>query len=136
MKNYPVQGFAGEIVQVMLGRLYRHFVSNNNYGGKAYLTNTVHDSVWMDCHRDVYMQVATDVQRIMSDVRPTFNAMFPELDIEVDFGVEVVAGPTMAQMKPVQILPVTPKLVAINSAINPVQKIGPKKKTQKQRWRA
>ena len=114
MKNYPVQGFAAEIVQVMLGKLYRHFVSNNNYAGKAYLTNTVHDCVWVDCHRDVYKQVATDVHRILSNVRSTFNELFPELDLKVDFGVEVVAGATMANMEAVR--------TVIQKVMEPIQK--------------
>eukprot|EP00759_Apiculatamorpha_spiralis_P001894 PhF_6_TR10619/c0_g1_i1/m.17170/K02335/DPO1, polA; DNA polymerase I len=99
LKNYPVQGFAGEIVQVMLGRLWRHFVKTENYGGKAFLNNTVHDCVWVDCHKDVMVDVAKDVQRILAEVPQVFNGAFPELDMNVSFGTEVVAGPTMAKMK-------------------------------------
>jgi DNA polymerase I-like protein with 3'-5' exonuclease and polymerase domains len=104
IKNYPVQGFAGEIVQVMLGRLWRHFVKMDNYGGKAYLTNTVHDCVWVDCHRDVAVQVGEDVQRILSEVKQVFNERFPELGLQVSFGTEVVVGPTMSNMKGIHTL--------------------------------
>ena len=42
IKNYSVQGAAGEMVLAMIGKLWRHFVANGNYGGKALLVNTVH----------------------------------------------------------------------------------------------
>lgn len=42
MKNYSVQGAAGEIVLTVLGKLWRHFVANDNYAGRALLVNTVH----------------------------------------------------------------------------------------------
>ena len=102
LKNYPIQGFAGEIVQVMLGRLWRHFVANGNYGGKAVLTNTVHDCVWVDCHKDVLREVAADVQRILNSVQEVFNAKWPELDIGVPFTTETCVGRTMAGMKDIE----------------------------------
>jgi hypothetical protein len=99
LKNYPVQGFAGEIVQIMLGQLYRHFVANNNYGGKALLTNTVHDCVWVDARREVAAQVAADVARIMSDARRVLNETWPEIECEVEFPVDVVIGKNMGHMQ-------------------------------------
>lgn len=45
MKNYPVQGTGGELVQMILGQLWRWFVKNDHFGGKAFLVNTVHDCV-------------------------------------------------------------------------------------------
>lgn len=94
MKNYPVQGTGGEIVQLVLGKLWRHFVSNKNYGGKALLINTVHDCVWIDCHKDVLHQVAADVKRIMESVPEFMQATFG-MKITVPFPVEVEAGPNM-----------------------------------------
>ena len=79
LRNYPVQGFAAEIVQVMLGKLWRHFVGNNNYGNMAFLTNTVHDSVWVDCHKSVIDTVANDVKGILASVSKTFQTTWPEI---------------------------------------------------------
>ena len=99
LKNYPVQGFAGEIVQVMMGRLWRHFLETENYNNMAFLTNTVHDCVWVDCHKSVVHEVAGNVSRILNNVREVFNEKWPELELEVSFGTETVVGKTMANMK-------------------------------------
>ncbi|CAG9571174.1 putative mitochondrial DNA polymerase I protein D [Leishmania major strain Friedlin] len=101
LKNYPVQGFAGEIVQVMLGVLWRHFLANNNYNGLAVLTNTVHDCVWVDCHVSVYRQVAKDVELIMDGARTVLNALYPEMQVTVDFPCDVVAGESMGALRPI-----------------------------------
>ncbi|KAK7196688.1 mitochondrial DNA polymerase I protein D [Novymonas esmeraldas] len=101
LKNYPVQGFAGEIVQVMLGVLWRHFLANNNYNGLAVLTNTVHDCVWVDSHVSVYRQVAKDVELIMDGVRTVLNALYPEMQVTVDFPCDVVAGESMGALRPI-----------------------------------
>ena len=102
LKNYPIQGFAGEIVQVMLGLLWRHFVANRNYEGKAVLTNTVHDCVWVDCHKDVVFEVASDVKRVLNSVQEVFNKKWPELKIDVPFSTETTVGRTMAKMKDIE----------------------------------
>ncbi|AIN96577.1 mitochondrial DNA polymerase I protein D, putative [Leishmania panamensis] len=102
LKNYPVQGFAGEIVQVMLGVLWRHFLANNNYNGLAVLTNTVHDCVWVDCHVSVYRQVAKDVELIMDGVQTVLNALYPEMQVAVDFPCDVVAGESMGALRPIE----------------------------------
>eukprot|EP00658_Telonema_sp_P-2_P002832 TRINITY_DN11047_c0_g1_i16.p1 TRINITY_DN11047_c0_g1~~TRINITY_DN11047_c0_g1_i16.p1 ORF type:complete len:847 (-),score=274.28 TRINITY_DN11047_c0_g1_i16:232-2679(-) len=105
LKNYPVQGFAGEIVQIMLGRLWRHFVDNNNYGGKALLTNTVHDCVWVDTTPDITEQVAKDVDRIMSAAKDALNELWPEMKCVVDFPVDVVVGENMCHLRPLYEFP-------------------------------
>lgn len=102
LKNYPVQGFAGEIVQIMLGVLFRKFLENDNYGGLACLTNTVHDCVWVDCHESIYRQVANEVETLMASVRPVLNAMYPDMHITVDFPCDVVAGVNMGVLAAIE----------------------------------
>ncbi|MGX9389633.1 DNA polymerase [Nitrobacteraceae bacterium UC4449_H16] len=94
MKNYPVQGTGGEFVQAMCGRLWRHFVSNDNYGGLALLTNTVHDCVWADAHKSVRDRVAADMKSIMESIPEYYNDRYG-MDISVPFPVEVECGPNM-----------------------------------------
>jgi DNA polymerase I-like protein with 3'-5' exonuclease and polymerase domains len=97
MKNYPVQGTGGEFVQAMCGRLWRHFVSNDNYGGKAFLVNTVHDCVWTDTHKTVRDQVAADKKRIMESIPEFYNERYG-MNITVPFPVEVEYGPNMNKL--------------------------------------
>ena len=94
LKNYPIQGTGGEFVEGVLGLLWRHFVSTDFYGGKAYLVNTVHDCVWVDCHKSVLNQVAADMKRIMESIPEYYNNRYG-MSIDVPFPVEVEYGPNM-----------------------------------------
>lgn len=97
MKNYPVQGTGGEIMQGGFGKLWRHLVQNDNYGGKALLCNTVHDCIWVDTHKDVTQQVCKDVKEILEDV-PNWFLKFG-VKITVPFPVDVEVGPNMLDLK-------------------------------------
>ena len=94
IKNYPTQGESGFFVQAVLGKLIRHFIKCGFYGGKAYLVNTVHDCIWVDCHKDVLHVVAENVKRIMQSIPEMFNAIF-DMEIDVPFPVEVEVGANM-----------------------------------------
>lgn len=91
MKNYPIQGTGGYVVQIALGRLWRMFVANDNYKGKAVLCNTVHDSVWTDCSKDIEMQVGADMKRVMEGI-PDYLKELHGMKVTVPFPVEVETG--------------------------------------------
>lgn len=91
MKNYPVQGTGGEIVQIVLGRLFRRFIETKNYGGKALLCNTVHDCVWIDFHPDVQEELCKDVKRIMESVPEILQELYGRV-VNVPFPVELEVG--------------------------------------------
>ena len=91
LKNYPVQGTGGEIVQTQLGLLWRHFVANDNYGGRALLCNTVHDCVWIDSAAEVVEEVARDTKRILESVPETLERLYG-MQVPVPFPVEVEIG--------------------------------------------
>lgn len=91
MKNYPIQGTGGEIVQIILGVLWRHFVSNDNYGGRALLCNTVHDCVWFDYQPEVEDELAVNVKTIMESVPEVLHRLYG-MDVPVPFPVEVEIG--------------------------------------------
>lgn len=97
MKNYPVQGTGGEFVQCMIGRLWRHFVANDNYGGLALLVNTVHDCEWTDAHKSVRDQVCADAKRILESIPEYYNSRYG-MNITVPFPVEVEYGPNMNKL--------------------------------------
>lgn len=98
IKNYPIQGTGGEVVQIVLGKLWRHFVANDNYGGKALLVNTVHDCVWFDHDISVQDELAADAKRIMESV-PQIMAQEFGMKVTVPFPVEVEVGPNMLELK-------------------------------------
>ena len=97
IKNYPVQGTAGEIVQTMLGLLFRYFIMNHNFENKAFLVNTVHDCVWIDLHKSVARSVVNSVCKILEAVPRKFNKDF-NLGIDVPFRVESEVGKDMYTM--------------------------------------
>lgn len=101
MKNYPTQGECGFMVQGMIGRLSRLFLENNNYGGKAFLVNTVHDSVWADAHKSVAKQVAADMQRIMESIPEWANTWFG-WELDIPFPVDVEAGANLYEKQSVE----------------------------------
>lgn len=94
MMNYPTQGDAGAIVQVIMGKLFRHFAELLNYEDKAYLVNTVHDCIWADCHESVVHQVAHDMRRIMENV-PRYIEEMVGLKSHVPYPVAVEVGCNM-----------------------------------------
>lgn len=93
-KNYPVQGVGGEVVQTMLGVVYRWLLSQNHFNGLCKLINTVHDSIYLDMHKSVVEQVVPTVKAIMEAVPRKYKKDF-DLDIPVPFPVEAEVGTTM-----------------------------------------
>lgn len=93
-KNYPVQGVGGEIVQTMLGLVYRWLLQNDFFDGKCFLINTVHDSIYLDLHKDVVEDVIPTVKLIMEAVPRKYKKDF-NLDFPVPFPVEAEVGTSM-----------------------------------------
>ena len=98
IKNYPIQGTSGEIVQVVLGELWRYFISDPRIQGKAYLVNTVHDCIWADVHKDVVDIVVPKIIEIMQGV-PAYLKKYFNIDCPVPFPVEAEIGPNMYNLK-------------------------------------
>lgn len=98
IQNYPIQGTAAQIVQYILGKLFRHFKENNNYDGKAFLVNTVHDCVWVDHHKSVAQAVRDDLRRIMESV-PEVLWELHKIELNgLRFPVEVEQGYNMMEL--------------------------------------
>lgn len=97
-KNYCVQGFGGEIMQTMLGRVWRHMVANDYYDREVLLVNTVHDCLLLDGKPGRIRGVAVTVQEIMESVPEVFNALYPDLNITVPFPVEAEVGKDLYTM--------------------------------------
>lgn len=91
MKNYPIQGTGGEIVQIIAGRLWRRFVETDNYGGLALMCNTVHDCFWFDYVPDIQDELCQDVKRIMESVPEVLEELYG-IEVNVPFPVELEIG--------------------------------------------
>lgn len=100
-KNYPMQGFGGEIMQTMLGKVWRYFLENNYFNGAVLLVNTVHDCLLLDGQsEELLLPVAQEVQRILETVPEVFNTAFPDtLNITVPFPAETEIGHDLYDMK-------------------------------------
>lgn len=98
LKNYPIQGTGGEVVQLVAGMLLRLFYRKNNFDNKAFLVNTVHDCFWFDCHEDVFMEVAATAKKVMESI-PQFLKHFFNIDCPVPFPAEAEAGLNMLDLK-------------------------------------
>ncbi|AAZ12463.1 mitochondrial DNA polymerase I protein C [Trypanosoma brucei brucei TREU927] len=98
LKNYPVQGLAGEIVQIMCGKIIRRFYAKRNYNDKAFLVNTVHDCVWIDAHESVADEVMDDVSAIMSSTSEVISSLWPGVKLDVPFKAEIHIGPSLGEL--------------------------------------
>lgn len=95
IKNYPVQGFAtGDIVPLVVGKVYRALKANTYYDEQLKLVNTVHDSIVFDCaDQTIAMQWAREAKAIMEDAPRFLREMFPGCaDFDLDLRVEAEVG--------------------------------------------
>jgi DNA polymerase-1 len=92
IKNYPVQGGAtGDIVPLVLGKLYRVLRNDEVLRNTCLLINTVHDSVLFDVHKDVLEYAVKVVKQVMEDapryIKETFDYDFPlPLKVGISYG--------------------------------------------------
>lgn len=97
IQNWPIQGVGGQLVQFVLGKLFRHFVAKDNYDGNALMVNTVHDCVWFDSRKTHTKQMIADVVPIMESVPAILKELF-DIDCPVPFPVDVECGPNMLEL--------------------------------------
>lgn len=94
IRNYPIQGESGFFVQGICGKVVRWLIQNDFFGGRVFVINTVHDAIYLDCHRSVLDTVAAGVQAIMESLPQHFNANFG-YDLQVPFPAAVEFGRSM-----------------------------------------
>lgn len=96
MRNYPIQGESGFFVQGITGRVIRWLISKNFFDGKVFAINTVHDAIYLDCHKDVLAEVCTNVKAIMEDLPRYFTEKFG-YTLNLPFPVGCEYGPSMGK---------------------------------------
>lgn len=78
MRNYPIQGESGFFVQGVCGLVMRWMVRENFFpdadgNPRVYIISTVHDAIYLDCHKDVLDVVCKELQRIMETLPQHFE---------------------------------------------------------------
>lgn len=98
IKNYPVQGGAtGDIVPMVLGRLYRWLVEND-LTSDVKLIATVHDSIVLDTRAKMVYHIGSEVKRIMEEAPKYYKQTFG-IDFSLPLKAEIKYGPTWGDMK-------------------------------------
>jgi DNA polymerase I-like protein with 3'-5' exonuclease and polymerase domains len=94
IKNYPVQGTAtGDIVPMVLGKLFRVLRNNVLLKDKCLLINTVHDSVLFDCHKSV-LEIAIPIIEEVMEAAPRYIKEVFNYDFPLKLRVNTSYGPT------------------------------------------
>ena len=97
-KNWPVQGDGGFVVQAMIGYLFRAFNKRMNFDGNAFLVNTVHDCVWIDCHKD-YVDTVAPLAKVILEAVPSMYRRAFNMDIGgITFPTETEVGLNMLDL--------------------------------------
>jgi len=98
VKNYPVQGFCGELMMNVVGALFREFIKHNRWNNKAFLINTVHDCIWVDCHKAVATEVVLKVKEIMEQAATILEKRY-SITVDVPFYAEAEMGNNFYDMQ-------------------------------------
>lgn len=100
LKNYPVQGFAtGDIVPMVLGKLYRTLKSLPKYDGSIKMVNTVHDSVLFDCEDKEWAMLWAFTAKATMEQAPLFLKEIFDIDFDLPLPVEISVGSDWHDMK-------------------------------------
>lgn len=90
IKNYQVQGFAGDILKLILGRLYREFRAREHFEGNTLLINTVHDSVLVDTREGNLQEVCELLKETMEKVPVLIKEHYGiEFNVPVKCDIEI-----------------------------------------------
>ena len=100
--NYPIQSFAtADIVQTVLGVLFRKIFLNERLREKCLLINTVHDSIEFDIHKDVLEEALNLIKDTMSNVSGILNNTYNITDFDVNVVVNITKGINWFEQEPV-----------------------------------
>ncbi len=94
IRNYPIQGESGFFVQGICGLVIRWLIANDFFGGRVVVINTVHDAIYLDCHRSVLDIVSAGVKAIMESLPGYFSKKYG-YTLDVPFPAAVEFGTSM-----------------------------------------
>ena len=95
-KNYPIQGFAADIVLMMLGKLL--FILKKELP-TIKMINTIHDSILFDCSPDILHIACKRIKKVLDNtawyVENTWGIV-----VDVPLEVDIKVGKTWGTMEP------------------------------------
>jgi DNA polymerase I-like protein with 3'-5' exonuclease and polymerase domains len=97
IQNYPVQGTAGHLVQIALGKLFRWYIQHPQRESFR-IVNTVHDCVWLDCKPEIAGHIGKQAQAVLEGVPAYLKELF-NIDCPVEFPCETEIGDNLLNMK-------------------------------------
>lgn len=102
LKNYPIQGTGGEMVQTAIGKMFDKLVSLGYWSGGdkpfALFCNTVHDCVWFDFKDlETAEKLIPIISKELESIPDVFNDAY-DMDIKVPFPVEAELGRSMYEL--------------------------------------
>lgn len=103
IKNYPVQGFAGELLYMAIGKITRALLKDKELRSKCIQINTVHDSLIFDIHKDVLFKALRLIKKIMLGVPEYMNEWFEGLNFDLPLDVEIKFGPNWLETQVVEV---------------------------------
>lgn len=108
LKNFPVQGTGGEMVQSSVGRLFRAMVNKGYWSGgnnpHALLVNTVHDCVWLDfMNKAIAEEVLPMVKYHLENIPKVYMDLY-EWDVKVPFPVAAEIGESMYDLHHIDVV--------------------------------
>lgn len=89
IKNYPIQGFAGDLLKLYLGGIFKYVLDKRE---KVLLINTVHDSILFDCtknYKDEFVEWLTSYLTDTSLIEQKWAIKF-----DLVLRAEIKAAPT------------------------------------------
>lgn len=97
--NYPVQGGAtGDIVPLVLGKLFRVLSVKEHLADKCLMVCTVHDSVLFDVHNSVLEECITLIKSVMENAPAYYKETFG-VDFKQKLSVGVSTGDSWGTLK-------------------------------------
>lgn len=97
IKNYPVQGLAGEVVIMCLGIIFREFLKRPHFERKALLVNSVHDCAWLDAHKEVSEEAGKLVYDVFVNAQKHVQERY-KIPCPVRFRAEAEHGVNLLEM--------------------------------------
>ena len=102
LKNYPIQSYGAEVVQFALAKTYRLLAANEHFNGHVFVTNFVHDSIWLDCHVGVAAEAIAAIKGIMETITHDIAANVVGVTFPVPLQISTQTGKNMFDVHPVK----------------------------------